>query len=99
MAIPQTLRNGVLLRAGNRCEYCRLSQVGQEATFHVDHIVPVTDRVRCYFPVSLCAVEGGVAPGMIATILPSLMMWIGVLVLAATALARTAARCIAWSAC
>ena len=43
MAIPQTLRNLVILQAGNRCEYCRLSQVGQEATFHVDHIVPVTD--------------------------------------------------------
>ena len=27
-------------RAGNRCEYCRLSQLGQEATFHVDHVVP-----------------------------------------------------------
>ena len=27
-------------RAGNRCEYCRLNQTGQEATFHVDHIVP-----------------------------------------------------------
>jgi hypothetical protein len=28
-------------RARNRCEYCGLSQLGQEATFHVDHIVPV----------------------------------------------------------
>jgi hypothetical protein len=43
MAIPQALRNLVVLRAGNRCEYCGLSQVGQEATFHVDHIVPVND--------------------------------------------------------
>ena len=23
-----------------RCEYCGLAQVGQEATFHIDHIVP-----------------------------------------------------------
>ncbi len=28
------------LRAGNRCEYCQLSQLGQEATFHIDHVVP-----------------------------------------------------------
>jgi hypothetical protein len=38
--IPDSLRNAVLLRAGNRCEYCRLSQAGQEATFHIDHIIP-----------------------------------------------------------
>jgi len=30
----------VLLRAGNRCEYCKLSQLGQEATFHRDHVIP-----------------------------------------------------------
>jgi hypothetical protein len=30
----------VVLRAGNRCEYCRLSQLGQEAAFHIDHVVP-----------------------------------------------------------
>ena len=34
------LRDEVALRAGDRCEYCRLSQVGQEATFHIDHVVP-----------------------------------------------------------
>lgn len=44
MAILQTLRDRVILRAGNRCECCGLSQVGQEATFHVDHIVPVADH-------------------------------------------------------
>lgn len=38
--IPVTLRDEVVLRAGNRCEYCRLSQAGQEATFHIDHVVP-----------------------------------------------------------
>jgi hypothetical protein len=31
----------VIVRAGNRCEYCGLSQLGQAATFHVDHVVPV----------------------------------------------------------
>src|SRR5689334_23245729 len=38
--ISASLREEVVLRAGNRCEYCRLSQVGQEATFHIDHISP-----------------------------------------------------------
>ena len=33
-------RYEVVLRAGNRCEYCGLSQIGQEATFHVDHVIP-----------------------------------------------------------
>ncbi|MHB1557242.1 MAG: HNH endonuclease [Isosphaeraceae bacterium] len=27
-------------RAGDRCEYCGLSQAGQEAAFPVDHVVP-----------------------------------------------------------
>jgi 5-methylcytosine-specific restriction endonuclease McrA len=38
--VSPTLQAEVVLRAGNRCEYCRLSQFGQEATFHVDHVVP-----------------------------------------------------------
>ena len=27
-------------RALGRCEYCQLSQAGQEATFHIDHVMP-----------------------------------------------------------
>ena len=38
--IPDRLRRLVVLRAGDRCEYCRLAQKGQEATFHIDHILP-----------------------------------------------------------
>ena len=38
--IPARLRRMVVSRAGDRCEYCRLTQKGQEATFHVDHILP-----------------------------------------------------------
>jgi hypothetical protein len=38
--IPAWLRRQVVFRAGGRCEYCGLAQEGQEATFHVDHIVP-----------------------------------------------------------
>ncbi|HRQ39449.1 MAG TPA: HNH endonuclease signature motif containing protein [Chloroflexota bacterium] len=38
--IPAKLRRLVVARAKNRCEYCGLSQEGQVATFHIDHIVP-----------------------------------------------------------
>jgi hypothetical protein len=38
--VPISLQRRVRLRAGDRCEYCRLAQAGQEATFHVDHVVP-----------------------------------------------------------
>jgi len=37
--VPARLRRLVIRRAGNRCEYCLLSQLGQEATFHIDHIL------------------------------------------------------------
>ena len=40
--IPAKLRRLVIRRAAGRCEYCGLSQAGQEATFHIDHIIPVT---------------------------------------------------------
>lgn len=40
-AIPISLRRLVILRSGDRCEYCKLSQAGQEATFHIDHVIPV----------------------------------------------------------
>ncbi len=39
-AIPATLRRLVIQRAESRCEYCQLSQEGQEATFHIDHVIP-----------------------------------------------------------
>ena len=40
--VPARLRRRVEARTRGRCEYCRLSQAGQEATFHVDHIRPRT---------------------------------------------------------
>ncbi len=40
--IPAALRRLVIQRASDRCEYCQLAQAGQEATFHIDHITPVT---------------------------------------------------------
>ncbi|WP_437785618.1 HNH endonuclease [Sorangium sp. So ce1097] len=39
-SVPAALQRRVRERAANRCEYCRLSQAGQEATFHVDHVQP-----------------------------------------------------------
>ena len=38
--IPARLRRQVIKQAKGRCEYCGLAQVGQEATFHLDHIIP-----------------------------------------------------------
>ena len=38
--IPAQLQRTVTQRARSRCEYCGLSQEGQEARFHIDHVVP-----------------------------------------------------------
>lgn len=42
-AIPARLRRLVLRRSAGRCEYCHLSQLGQEATFHIDHVLPLAN--------------------------------------------------------
>ena len=42
--IPARLRRAVIRHSGGRCEYCHLAQAGQEATFHIDHILPVAAR-------------------------------------------------------
>ena len=39
-SVPASLARRVRDRADDRCEYCRISQSGQEATFHIDHITP-----------------------------------------------------------
>ena len=39
-AVSSRLRAYVVRRAANRCEYCCLAQTGQEAIFHLDHVVP-----------------------------------------------------------
>ena len=39
--VSAAMREQVIERAGNRCEYCGLSQEGQAATFHIDHIIPL----------------------------------------------------------
>ena len=43
MTVPLALKRAVFQRAGGRCEYCGLSQAGQEAQFHADHIHPLAD--------------------------------------------------------
>jgi hypothetical protein len=43
-AISASLRALVTERAGDRYEYCQLSQRGQEATFHIDHVIPRRDE-------------------------------------------------------
>ncbi|CAN1212483.1 HNH nuclease domain-containing protein [Tumidithrix helvetica PCC 7403] len=40
-AIPASLRRLVVQRSSDRCEYCGISQIGQVATFHIDHVFPV----------------------------------------------------------
>lgn len=40
--IPAALSNLVRERANGLCEYCRLPQSSQEATFHIDHVQPYT---------------------------------------------------------
>lgn len=44
MAIPSDMRRDMIERAKDRCEYCGLAQLGQEATFHIDHIIPVVEN-------------------------------------------------------
>lgn len=43
LGVPAALRRLVIERAGGRCEYCGLAQEGQEAAFHVDHVIPRKD--------------------------------------------------------
>ena len=39
--IPVRWRRLIIRRVAGLCEYCGLSQEGQEASFHVDHVTPV----------------------------------------------------------
>ena len=40
MNVAREVARLVQQRAGNRCEYCRMHQALQGATFHVEHILP-----------------------------------------------------------
>lgn len=48
--VSSALHAAVVQRAGDRCEYCQLSQQGQEAVFHVDHIVPQSAKGKTTLP-------------------------------------------------
>lgn len=49
MSTPARLRQRVIQRARDRCEYCGISQVAQEAAFHIDHITPQAAGGRTVF--------------------------------------------------
>ena len=40
MNLPKHLQDAVEQRAASRCEYCRMHQALQGATFHVEHVQP-----------------------------------------------------------
>ncbi|MGB7160036.1 MAG: HNH endonuclease signature motif containing protein [Tepidisphaeraceae bacterium] len=40
MKLPGALQRLLEHRAGERCEYCRMHQALQGATFHVEHVIP-----------------------------------------------------------
>jgi hypothetical protein len=40
MIVSAEMARQVAARAGSRCEYCRMHQALQGATFHVEHIIP-----------------------------------------------------------
>ena len=40
MSSSAVLGEQVINRAGRRCEYCRMHQALQGATFHIEHIIP-----------------------------------------------------------
>jgi len=40
--VPASLERRVRERATNCCEYCGIAQAGQEATFHIDLVLPRT---------------------------------------------------------
>jgi hypothetical protein len=41
MSITVAQRRAVIQRAGDCCEYCRLTEIDELAPFHVDHIIPL----------------------------------------------------------
>jgi HNH endonuclease len=46
MAEAEAFRQLVVARAGGACEYCRLLQAASGVTFHIEHILPRSQRGR-----------------------------------------------------
>ena len=42
MSVPSSLEREVHQRARDRCEYCRMHQSLQGASFHIEHVIPVS---------------------------------------------------------
>jgi HNH endonuclease len=40
MAVPEALSRAVRARAQARCQYCRMHESLQGATFHIEHVIP-----------------------------------------------------------
>ncbi len=45
MTVSSAIERQVVQRANGRCEYCRMHQSLQGATFHVEHIIPTSQTV------------------------------------------------------
>ncbi len=49
MTTREQLRRSVEERAAERCEYCRMHQALQGATFHVEHVLPIARSGKTTF--------------------------------------------------
>jgi len=47
--VSQELRRQVIERAGNCCEYCRLSQSDVRFSFHIEHIIAEKHKGQTIF--------------------------------------------------
>ena len=62
--VPASLDRRVRDRAGGRCEHCRLAQVAQEATFHIDHVQPkAAGGTTTFENLALACVSGSLRKG------------------------------------
>lgn len=46
MATTESFRSLVVARAGGACEYCRLLEIATGTTFHLEHILPLSQGGR-----------------------------------------------------
>ena len=50
MTTTESFRSLVVARAGGACEYCRLLELATGMTFHVEHVVPRSQRGKTTMP-------------------------------------------------
>jgi len=46
MTVPEELSRAVRARAGARCQYCLMHESLQGATFHIEHVIPLSKGGR-----------------------------------------------------